>query len=239
MPPSADNDVAPTAEQGQRGTRTRIAVERLREMIIDGELPPGSRITERAIGEQLGLSRTPLREALKILASEGLVVLEPNRGALVPWLDAEDVDEVMGVLMMLEGMAAPLVCARLSPTGLERIERLHEEMVARAEVGDLMGYFRVNQAIHRAIVEASGNRTVARIHARESGRVQRYRFAGNRDATRWRRAVHEHEVIMDALRARDGELLAALLQAHLRAGWRVARPRLAAELAATNGRAFG
>lgn len=206
-----------------RGLSTPVAVEKLRDMITSGELPPGSRITERAISDLLNLSRTPLREALKILESEELVVIEPHRGAVVPLLKEEEVDESMSVLMALEALAAPLVCSEMTGEQLAHIETLHARMVAHFEAGDRMPYFAVNQDIHRAIIDASGNRTVSRIYRRESGRIQRYRFAGNRDMARWRRAVYEHELILDALRERDAELLAALLQAHLRAGWKVAR----------------
>ncbi len=209
-----------------RGLSTTVAVEKLRDMITSGELPPGSRITERAISDRLSLSRTPLREALKILESEELVVLEPHRGALVPLLSEEEVDEAMSVLMALEALAAPLVCSRMTPEQLAEIETLHARMVAHFEAGELLPYFTINQDIHRAIIDASGSHTVSRIYRRESGRIQRYRFAGNRDMARWRRAVYEHELILDALRQRDGELLKALLQAHLRSGWKVSRERL-------------
>ncbi|TVQ37689.1 MAG: GntR family transcriptional regulator [Geminicoccaceae bacterium] len=225
LPPDRSAPADPATSR--RGISTSVAVERLRELILEGELAPGSRVTERAVGARLRLSRTPLREALKVLASEGLVVIEPHRGALVPLLSVEEVDEVMAVLAALEGVAAPLACARLTERDFAAIELLHGQMVRHADAGDLSGYFRANQAIHRAIVEASGNRALARIYWRESSRVQRYRFAGNQDLTRWRRAVYEHELILDALRQRDGELLQALLRAHLRAGWQVARARVA------------
>lgn len=209
-----------------RGLSTPVAVEKLRDMITSGELPPGSRITERAISDHLNLSRTPLREAIKILESEELVVLVPHRGAFVPLLTEEEVDEAMSVLMALEALAAPLVCSRMTTEQLAQIETLHESMIAHYEAGELMPYFAINQDIHRAIIDASGSHTLSRIYGRESGRIQRYRFAGNCDVARWRRAVYEHELILDALRQRDGELLKALLQAHLRSGWNVARKRL-------------
>lgn len=208
------------------GLSTTVAVERLRDMITTGDLGPGSRITEREIGDRLKLSRTPLREALKILHAEGLVILEPNRGAAVPLLSEQEIDEVMSLLSALEDLVAPAVCARITPPELARIEALHAEMVGHFQAGRLMPYFSVNQHIHRAIVDASENRTVARIYSRESGRVQRYRFAGNRDRARWERAVYEHGLILDALRRRDGELLGALLRAHLKAGWQAARRSL-------------
>ena len=225
------NSLKPAARTAEkeatpRGMSTAVAVRKLRDMITSGELPPGSRITERAISSQLNLSRTPLREALKILESEELIAIEPHRGALVPLLKEEEIDEAMSVLMALEALAAPLVCSRMTGEQLAQIETLHERMVSHFKAGDRMAYFALNQEIHRAIIDASGSHTLSRIYRRESGRIQRYRYAGNRDMTRWRRAVHEHELILDALRERDGELLAALMQAHLRAGWKVARQRL-------------
>jgi DNA-binding GntR family transcriptional regulator len=201
-------------------------------MIVDGHLPPGSRITEQGLTARLGLSRTPLREALKLLAAEGLVRIEPNRGAVVARLSLAEVEEVIEVLIALERLAAALAPGHIDPAGLARIEALHAAMIGHFEAGELMGYFRTNQAIHQAIVEASGNRALARIYRAESGRIHRYRYAGNEDRERWRRAVQEHAQILDALRQRDAPLLQALMRAHLTNGWRVARARLAAELGA-------
>ena len=218
----ADN---PPASVGNvRGDRTRIAADRLREWIVGGELAPGQRLSERNLGERLdGLSRTPLREALKILAVEGLVTLSPNRGATVTALSLADVDDAIGVLIGLEGLAAESACARITDAELAAIEDLHRQMRSAYRAGQLMRYFEFNQAIHQRIVDAAGSRALSRIHATECARIRRYRYAGNQRHERWTRALAEHDQILDALKQRDGALLRELLRAHHRNGWQVSR----------------
>lgn len=215
-----------------RGRATEHAVNRLRDLIVLGELPPGARIPERAICDRLNLSRTPLREAFKVLAAEGLLRLEPNRGAIVSRMCLGEVEATMEVLIGLEGMAADPACQRASAEEIERIARLHDEMVHHHHRGALLDYFHVNQAIHQAIVDAAGNPVLSRIYRAESSRIWRYRYAGNRQTPRWDRAVREHELILDALRRRDGALLREIMRAHMRGGWQVVKTMLAAELEA-------
>jgi DNA-binding GntR family transcriptional regulator len=213
-----------------RGRLTDEAAALLRTLIIEGELPPGSRIGEQALCERLGISRTPLREALKILASEGLVLLSPNRGAAVARLTIEEIEEIMELLQALESLAARLACERATADEIAAIEGLHGEMRERYEARDIMGYFRLNQAIHHALAEASGNRALAQAYRTQSRRIERYRFAGNTRPERWQRAIQEHEQILVALEERDAPLLEALLRSHLVAGWRVAKELLREEL---------
>lgn len=215
----------------QRGRSTALAVGRLRDLIVDGTLSPGSRIPERALCEQFALSRTPLREALKILEAEGLVTLTPNRGAIVTRLAAKDVEAVIAVLTALEGMAADLACDRMTSEEMERIARLHERMVEHHRARSLLGYFHANQAVHQAIVDGAGNPVLSRIYRVESGRIWQYRYAGNLQEERWAEAVNEHAQILDALRRREGALLRELLRVHMIGGWRVVKARAAAELA--------
>ncbi len=205
---------------------------RLRDMIVEGELEPGTHIPERTLCESFGISRTPLREALKALASEGLVTLLPNRGAVVAALTLKDVDDVVRVIDALEGMAATAACERLTETRLATIEDLHRQMVARRETGDLMGYFKLNQEIHEALVDAADNPVASTIYHSLLSRIRRYRFVGNRETERWEQALAEHEHFLQALRERDGALLRALLHSHLRNGWRVTRELVREELEA-------
>jgi DNA-binding GntR family transcriptional regulator len=210
-------------------SRTALAVGALRGMIVGGELAPGKRIPEEKLCAHLGLSRTPLREALKILAAEGLVSIEPHRGASVAHLTITDVEDAFQVLVALERLAAPLVCNRITDSEIAMIEELQMRMTAHFDAGRLMEYFRCNQAIHQAIVDASGNKRLAQLYRSESGRVQRYRYAGNEEESRWRRAIKEHEQILDAIRNRSAEVLEALLSSHLMAGWRVVKARIVAQ----------
>ena len=210
--------------QSKHGNLTQLAVERLRQMIVSGELAPGQRISEREMGEQIaGLSRTPLREAFKILAGEGLVTIAPNRGATVTTLSMAEVEDLIELLVGLEGLAAEPACARITAQEIAEIEELHQNMLAAYQAEQLMEYFQFNQAIHQRIVDAARNAALSRIYATECARIRRYRFAGNRRHERWDRAVAEHDQILGFLKDRDGSLLREMLRAHHRNGWLVSR----------------
>lgn len=189
--------------------------EALREMIVSGQLALGQKIPERELCEAYGVSRTPLREALKVLATDGLVTLEPNRGAWVSQITVEDLEEVFPVLGALEALAGELACINARDAEIEDIGRLHEEMLARYEARDLDRYFTVNREIHEAILAAARNETLAAHYTSLAARVTRSRYIASMTDERWQRAVEEHEEIMRALEARDGARLAAILRAHL------------------------
>jgi DNA-binding GntR family transcriptional regulator len=210
--------------ENKHGNRTQLATIRLRKLIVAGDLAPGQRISEREIGEHLdGISRTPLREAFKILAAEGLVTLSPNRGATVTALSMDEVDEAIELLIGLEGLAAEAACERVTVQQIDEIDALQQRMFAAYRDERLMDYFELNQAIHQCIVDASGNRVLSRIYAAECARIRRYRYAGNRCHQRWERAVAEHQQILGFLRERNGPLLREMLRAHHHNGWQVSR----------------
>src|SRR4051794_11766096 len=174
------------APSEDRGTRTVVAVRRLRELIVSGVLVPGQRITERFVADHIeGMSRTPLREAFKILEAEGLVRIEPNRGAVITALSVDEVEAAIEVLIGLETLAAEPACARITDAEVAAIEALHARMEAAYREGQLMSYFRLNQSIHQHIVDAAGNPVLSRIYAGECARIQRYRYAGNQQHERW------------------------------------------------------
>ena len=191
------------------------AIDRLRDLIVQGELAPGARLNERVLCEKLGISRTPLREAIKLLAAEGLVELLPNRGAIVAALDTSRLSETLQVMGALEGLAGELACRRASKARIAEIRRLHEKMLAMHERGDLAGYFRHNQAIHQSIVEASGNPVLANLYRQLNTSARRARYMANLSKERWDAAVREHEAILSALEARDVRTLKRLLRDHL------------------------
>ena len=210
--------------ENKHGNRTQVATNRLRQMIVAGDLTPGQRISEREIGEQLdGLSRTPLREAFKMLAAEGLVTISPNRGASVTALSMAEVEDTIELLIGLEGIAAPAACEYASKAQLAEIDELHQRMCAAYRSEQLMEYFELNQAIHQRLIDGAGNRVLSRIYAAECARIRRYRYAGNRRHERWERALAEHQQILGALKERNGPLLRELLCAHHHNGWLVSR----------------
>jgi DNA-binding GntR family transcriptional regulator len=191
---------------------------RLRDHIVEGNIPDGGRVPERQLCEMLGISRTPLREALKVLASEGLVELLPNRGARVRQLSEHDLAELFDVMGGLEGLAGRLACENITDAEIAEIERLHYEMYGFYLHRDMHGYFLVNQLIHQKIVEASRNATLQNAYANFAGRIRRVRYSANfaRKRERWGEAMREHETILEALRRRAGSELSDILFKHLR-----------------------
>ena len=192
-------------------------VDRLRDLIVQGELAPGSRLNERVLTARLSVSRTPLREAIKLLATEGLVDLLPNRGAVVAPIEPARIAETLAVMGALESLAGELVCAQTSDERLAEIRALHYEMLAMHARRDLDGYFRYNQAIHLKIVEASGNSVLAQTYRQLNANVRRVRYMANLSPERWDAAVREHEAILAALSGRDAARLKRLLRDHLAA----------------------
>jgi DNA-binding GntR family transcriptional regulator len=156
-----------------------------------------------------------LREALKVLAYEGLVVLHHNRGAAVSPLTREDLEQTFPIFARLEGLAGELACANLSPDEMAEIRRQHEEMLAHYRDGDYQSHFAANERIHAAIQHGSKNRNLIQLLQRLSSRVARARAQLTPNPEQWARAVAEHEAIMAALEARDGELTAMLLRQHI------------------------
>jgi len=188
---------------------------RLRTMIIEGEYEPGIRIPERILCEKFGISRTPLREALKVLASEGLVDLTPNRGATITQITARDVDELFPVMGALEALSGELACARINEEQLAEIRANHYQMVLHYQRHELSDYFRYNQLIHEKILDVAANPALTSMHQSLSARIRRARYIANMSQARWDKAVAEHEEILKALEARDGPNLARILKTHL------------------------
>ena len=193
-------------------------LSRLRSHIVEGNIADGARISERELCEMLKISRTPLREALKVLAAEGLVDLLPNRGARVRPLNAHDIRELFDLMGGLEGLAGRLACENITPETITKIEQLHHDMYGFYMRQDMQGYFRINQLIHHGIVEAAGNATLLATYESLAGRIRRVRFSANfaRKRERWSEAMREHEAILDALRRRAGSELSDILFQHLR-----------------------
>jgi DNA-binding GntR family transcriptional regulator len=193
-------------------------LSRLRDYVVEGNIPDGGRVPERQLCEKFGISRTPLREALKVLAAEGLIELLPNRGARVRALSERDIAELFDVMGGLESLAGRLACETITNDGIAEIERLHYEMYGFYLRNDMHNYFLVNQRIHEQIVAASRNETLRATYATFAGRIRRVRYSANfaRQRARWAEAMREHETILDALRRRAGSELADILFHHLR-----------------------
>lgn len=187
----------------------------LRTMLIEGAIAPGAKLNERELCERLHVSRTPLREAIKRLAAEGLVDLLPNRGAVAVMLDETDVIHTFELLATLEGMSGELAAQRITDAERAEVRALHYEMLACYARRDLSGYYRHNAAIHRTINDAAKNPVLASTYRSVNARVQSLRFRTNQDEVKWKLAVQEHERMVDALDAHDAVGLRGLLIDHL------------------------
>ncbi|HEX7081964.1 MAG TPA: GntR family transcriptional regulator [Gammaproteobacteria bacterium] len=201
--------------------------DRLRELITRGELAPGERLNERLLTQRFGISRTPLREAVKILSSEGLVKLLPNRGAVVTTITRADAEDMFQVMAVLEALGGELACRRASDEDIDEVRRLHEKMRGCHEAGDLVTYFELNQKIHQKIIDCAGNRELADAYRRISVRIRRGRYMANLSRPRWNEVMSEHERILDALVHRDSERLKEILALHLANKAKVIREWLA------------
>ncbi|GIL06727.1 MAG: GntR family transcriptional regulator [Betaproteobacteria bacterium] len=190
-------------------------VAQLRDMITEGQLTPGERLNERVLCEQLGISRTPLREAFKVLATEGLIVLLPNRGAQVAKMGRDEVVHAFQVMGALEGLSGELACANITEEELAEIRELHRQMAACHRKRDLPGYYRLNRAIHERINAAARNPVLTQVYRTVNARLHALRFRSNFDRKKWDAALAEHEQMLEALAARDGERMRRLLVEHL------------------------
>ena len=203
---------------GQTIKRPTLAVqlvEQLRQLIFDGDLEPGSRLQEEELSQRFGVSRTPLREALKLLTAEGLITFQPNRGATVTQLSLTELAETFPVMGVLEALAGELAATHASDTDLIELRQLHDEIVHQYEKQNLKSYFAANQRFHERLVEAAHNDTLASHYHQLAGRVRRARYRANLSLERWAQSVDEHEQIIAALEDRDGLALSRILRAHI------------------------
>ncbi len=188
---------------------------RLRELLIEGVLAPGAKLRERELCERLGVSRTPLREAVRLLAAEGLIVSLPGRGASVPVVSAEDVEHTFDVLAILEGRAAERAAAHITEEELARLRALQSEMHAAFDRRDLPTYYRLNARIHDLISVAAQNPVLRTVWQQLNARMHAMRFRSNQDEEKWSVALMEHASMVRLLEARDGDALRRLLMGHL------------------------
>ena len=190
--------------------------QRLRQMLVEGRIAPGAKLNERELSERLNVSRTPLREAIKMLAAEGLVELLPNRGAVAVSLTEEDVAHTFEVMAGLEAQAGELAAQRITAAELAEIQAMQFEMMAAYTRRDLSAYYALNARIHGAISAAAKNPVLAQVYQQVNARLHALRFRSNQDGEKWKIAMKEHETMIEALAAHDGAAMREVLLSHLR-----------------------
>lgn len=185
------------------------------DLIIEGELGPGTRIHELALCARLGVSRTPVREALKMLSVKGLVRLCPNRGAVVVCITRGEVEDLIPLLATIEGHAGELACARIDAASLDQVTELHRRLLDDHDRGDEQSYLRTNRAFHGAIVAAAGSRMLREVHDFVDTQLCLVSVA-RKLSPQWDGAVEDHKQMMEALRVRDGSRLGVIMRDHVR-----------------------
>jgi len=199
---------------GRLGLDRRIA-EQLRRMIVRCELLPGTPISEARLCVQMHVSRTPLREALKLLASEGLVDLRPNRRPLVRAISESETVQLFEALGAVERIAAEMAAERLTPAELKRLTALQARMEEHHAASRKDPYSQLNEDIHCAIVAGAGNPVLVETHASLLARAKRARYAALAATGRWSESVTEHREVLQALLARDARKAGHLLFEHV------------------------
>lgn len=204
-----------TPLEKSQATTERVAAI-LRDRIIKGDLAPKDRIVERRLSAELNVSRTPVREALKLLEADGLIEITLHRGALVSQFLSQDASRLFDVISVLESLAARRCAETMTPDLLAHLENLHAQMLAHHRAERFGDYFDVNTVIHDLIVARCGNPVIADTHRRLIARARRGRFLAIMDPERLAQAVSEHEQLMQAFRRRDPAVAAEIWEAHLR-----------------------
>lgn len=207
LPPDApDGDVTAVAEW---------VADVLRDRIIKGVLPAGARIVERKLSAELDVSRTPIREALKLLQADSLIDISRHKGAQVKAYTAQQALELFDVIASLESLAAERLAERITQDQLDTLEQLHAEMLTRYHAGEADAYFDVNSEIHDTILMTCGNPILQQMHTKMMARARRGRFMAIMDPDRLRSAVEEHEQLMVAFRSKNAEAARQIWRKHL------------------------
>ncbi len=204
-----------TRKPPRRAALYQNVAERLRQKIYDYELQPGEWIDEPALAEEFGISRTPLRESLKLLAAEGLVQIDPGRGCHVIKLTLEDLNELFPVMAMLEGRCAFETARKLSDAGLATLEGIHAQLETAAAAGDLATYYRHNYSFHLAVQEMCGNPWLIRVTNDLRRILKMHRGRQLLSPGRAEQSLAEHRALIDCFRRGDAEGAERIMSEHI------------------------
>lgn len=198
-----------------RTSLAQQAVEELRRRIAGSALIPGQRLDEAALADDLGISRTPLREALKVLSAEGLVEIRPRRGCYVAELGPADLDDIFPIMALLEGEVAREAALKGSAADLRRLDQLHASLERHAAAGEVDRYYEVNYVFHDALQAIAGNRWLQHVIGDLRKLLKLSRHRSLRLEGRLAESLAEHRALMDALHRRDGDAAERVMKSHL------------------------
>lgn len=193
-----------------------IVYEHLKHQILTGQIAPGTRMMEVEFAEELGVSRTPVREAIRKLEKDGLVVIEPRRGAYVSDISVKDMVDTLVVREDLEGLASYLASRRITREETEELDQITDDYSRAITAGDMEKIISCDEEFHRRIVELSGNRTLVTLFEPVQELALRFRYLYYDDFSRYENMPAEHRNIIDAIRSGDGEKARQVSDIHVR-----------------------
>jgi len=199
----------------KKNTLHEETANRLRDMIMTGELKEGDKIKENELCASLDISKTPLREALRVLSAEGLVRLVPNRGAYLSRPTLEEIKEMFDVMSVLEGLCARVSAEKMTDKELLSLEKLHKKLEETFQRNDQKGYIHYNNLYHAFLQKTAKNNTLNQIVNGLRQKILLYRFESLSHAERFEQSVEEHRKLQDAFRKRDPEGAENLMKSHL------------------------
>lgn len=200
----------------QKKTLHEEIANNLREMIMSGELREGDKIRENELCDMMGISKTPLREALRVLSAEGLIRLIPNRGSYVTTPTLEEIKEMFDVMVALEGVCARTAVEKMSDRDLKKLEDLHQELEKNFKRKDQKEYIRQNNLYHAFVQELAGNKTLNQIVNGLRQKILLYRFQSLNLPGRFEQSIAEHRSLLAAFRNRDPKKAESLMKSHLK-----------------------
>ncbi len=189
-------------------------VASLRDSIIKGELNPGQKLTEPELAERLGISRTPIREAFRQLESEGFLTVIPRRGAVVSRITRKEIDDFYELKSLLEGYAARMAAEKITRKGIEKLQKINEQLEQLAEKGDVESFFWKNDEFHKTFISFCDNEKLLEFREHMVQRFMRFRLEALSVPGRLMNSVRQHRTIIRALSRRDGRLAEAVVLEH-------------------------
>lgn len=192
-----------------------VVFNTLRQAILTGELKPGERLMEIHLANKLGVSRTPIREAIRKLELEGLVTMIPRRGAEVAQITGKSLQDVLEVRRSLDALCAELACERISDEDIQKLEAACKEFEEATRKGDMRAIASADVSLHDIIVQATGNKRLVQLVNNLAEQMYRYRFEYIKDFSVYSRLIEEHRVIFEAIRDKNKEVAAAAAVTHI------------------------
>ncbi len=193
-----------------------VIFETLRRSIISGDIKPGERLMEVSLAEQMGVSRTPVREAIRRLEAEGLVTMIPRKGTHVSELSVKDIMDVLEVRTVLDQLATSLAAKHMQPAQVKALEIIHKQYISNVEKDNMEGAIRKDVEFHDVIYAASGNPRLVAVASSLREHVYRFRVIYMKDNLIAENVLHEHEEILEALRNAQGAKASELAERHIK-----------------------